>query len=167
MKKIRFSALIIALFMFAATLLSCGPAANNEVKCTISIVINGEAIVDELECPVKTSNGEDPTVLKALEVALNFLGVDYEFDSTNLKRIMFDGVEYAAGLDEAGENLWFWNYTANGEEPEKGSPSINVVNDGDKIVFTYTNLPVEKQEEQVEVEDEDVENADAEDEAEG
>lgn len=170
MKKIKISALIIAILMLTATVISCAPAASNEVNCTISVIAGDKAICDALDCPVKLNNGENPTVLQALEVALQFLGDDYEFDSTNLKRLMHDGVEYAAGIDESGENLWFWNYTANGVEPEKGSPAINVINEGDVIVFTYTSLPVEnneKTEDSEEDEEADTEDAAAEDEAEG
>ena len=82
-------------------------------------------------------------VIDALKIALDFLGVDYEIGSTNLKRLVYDGVEYAEGRDAEGKNHWFWVYTANGVEPENGSAAVNELNEGDYIEFVYTSIPVE------------------------
>ncbi len=139
MKKIRIASLVIAIMMLCVCFASCG-GSSNQVNCKISIAVNGEYIVDHVECPVKS---EAPVVMDALELALEYLGVDYELGSTNLKRIVVDGVEYAEGPDAANENHRFWVYTANGVEPDKGSAAVNALNEGDDIVFTYTSIPIE------------------------
>ena len=143
MKKIRIAAIIMALVMLCASVISCNGGAAKQVKCTISVVVDGEYIVDTLECPVKANGDNAPVVIDALKVALDYLGVDYEIGSTNLKRLVFDGVEYAEGRDAEGKNHRFWVYTANGEEPENGSAVVNVLNDGDYIEFIYDSIPVE------------------------
>ena len=158
MKSLRISALIVAVIMLASCVISCGNgnAASNKVTCTLSVEIKGITVIDSLEVPVESTEDSPATVLKALEIALQYSNYQYECDSTNLKRVVVDGTEYAAGIE--GENLWFWNYTANGAEPEKGSPAINLLNNGDVIVFSYTSIPVEVEEEQPEETDEDVED---------
>ena len=176
MKKIRIAAIVMALVMVCAGVISCGGGASKEVNCTMSVVVDGEYLVDSLEVPTKGSADAEPVVLDALKIALDYLGVEYELGSTNLKRIVFDGHEYGEGRDAEGKNHWFWVYTCNGVEPENGSAAVNTINEGDYIEFIYTSIPVEEDvetEETDETEDGEVEeNADAaeegtEDEAEG
>ena len=145
MKKTRIAAIVMAILMLGASMISCAGGASKEVKCTLSVVVDGEYLVDSLEVPTKGSGDADPVVLDALKIALDYLGVNYELGSTNLKRVMFDGKEYAEGRDAEGKNHWFWVYTCNGVEPENGSAAVNAVNEGDYIEFIYTSIPVEEE----------------------
>lgn len=140
MKKVKIISVLLAALVLCGCLVSCGGNANKQVNCTISVVVGGEYIVDHVSCPVK---GESPVVLDALTMALDFLKIDYELGSTNLKRVIVDDVEYAEGRDASGENHWFWEYTVNGTVPEHGSAAANAIAEGDDIVFSFTSISVD------------------------
>ena len=167
MKKIKAAAIVMAVLMLCASMLSYAGGSSKEVKCTMSVVVDGEYLVDSLEVPAKGVNDADPVVLDALKIALDYLGVEYELGSTNLKRLVFDGHEYGEGRDAEGKNHWFWVYTCNGVEPENGSAAVNTISEGDYIEFVYTSIPVDDGKSETADDDEgESEEADAEEETE-
>ncbi len=143
MKKTRIISLAIALLMLALCFVSCAGGKGKTVNCTISVIAGDNKLVDAVECPLKTNGENAPVVLDALKLALDFCEADYELSATGLTKVAIGGEVYANGQKEDG--FWFWNYTVNGVEPENGSAAINTVNDGDKIVYTFTLLETEEE----------------------
>lgn len=161
MKNIRIYAFIIALLMLAGSMVACGGGAAKTVNCKVSVIVDGEAIVDGLECPVKTAGDKEPVVLDAVEMALDYLSVEYETSETGLIRLKMDGVEYAKGTDKNGV-FWFWNCLVNDVEPETGSAATIKIADGDDIKYVFTALESESTENEATeiVEDENTDEAD-------
>lgn len=137
MKKIKIIALVMAIAMLAMTAVACG-AEKFSATCKISVVINGETILDGYEYTVE-KKGEQPTVLQAVTEAFTVLDYPYATDSEglSLQTLTVDGVDYTAGIQADGSGTAFWGYTIDGVEPSSGRAGNNTVSDGQAIVFTY------------------------------
>lgn len=148
MKKIRVTALAMALVMLCLAMASCGGSPKVSVTCKLSVMVGDEYILDHYEYTVQGTEANPPTVLQATREALQLLEISYEVDDEGLSFtcISSDGVDYKTGLDATGENIGAWGYLVNGIEPESGRAGTNPVLEGQDIVFTYTTTPLNPQE---------------------
>lgn len=145
MKKIRFTALALVILMIALTAVSCGgeKAEKVAVKCTVSAVVDNETKFGPYEVTVEGTVDNPPTVLKAVETALQLNEITFTIadDGLGFKSITLDGNEYKNYADDV--NIYGWYYTANGIEPENGRMGINLVVEGDVIELIYSATPFE------------------------
>lgn len=145
MKKIRFTALALVILMIALTAVSCGGEKVEKVavKCTVSAVVDNETKFGPYEVTVEGTVDNPPTVLKAVETALQLNEITFTIadDGLGFKSITLDGNEYKNYADDV--NIYGWYYTANGIEPENGRMGINLVVEGDVIELIYSATPFE------------------------
>ena len=145
MKKIRFTALALVILMIALTAVSCGGEKVEKVavKCTVSAVVDNETKFGPYEVTVEGTVDNPPTVLKAVETALQLNEIAFAIadDGLGFKSITLDGNEYKNYADDV--NIYGWYYTANGIEPENGRMGINLVVEGDVIELIYSATPFE------------------------
>lgn len=145
MKRIRIIALIFAFVIILSAFASCGNSSPKvEVNCTISVVVDGEYILDHYAYKVSGTEETPPTVLKAADEALLTVKIPHEIDSDYYSFVSISNgeVEYRTGLDTEGKNICVWMYTANGEEPRNGRAGTNPVLEGQDIVFTFIREPL-------------------------
>ena len=145
MKKIRFTALALVILMIALTAVSCGGEKVEKVavKCTVSAVVDNETKFGPYEVTVEGTVDNPPTVLKAVETALQLNEIAFAIadDGLGFKSITLDGNEYKNYADDV--HIYGWYYTANGIEPENGRMGINLVVEGDVIELIYSATPFE------------------------
>ncbi len=136
--KIRLFALGLAVVLFALAAASCG-SPKVSVNCTVSVMIDGEYILDHYSYTVQGTEEKRPTVLQATREALQMIGISSQADAENLSMecITYDGVDYKSGMDPSGDKINFWIYTLDGVEPKEGRAGTNYVQEGQQIVFTY------------------------------
>lgn len=140
MKKIKIVALMMVAIMLTLSMVACG-SSGPKVNCKISIVINGETVLNQYAAAVEGSAEDMPTVLEAAMYAFDKCDIVYTVDDAgmSLESITVDSVEYKNGLAADG-SINKWLYTANGVEPESGKAGTNLIEEGMEIVFTYTNI---------------------------
>ncbi len=143
MRKIKILALVMALAALALTVVSCGGNSSPKVtvNVTVSAVVDGETKFGPYDLPVEGTEAEPPTVLDAVQLALQFNEINCEVDdSLAITNITLDGVDYKKYADDT--NIYGWIYLANGIEPETGKMSTNLVNEGDVIELQYLISPI-------------------------
>ncbi len=141
MRKIKILALVMALATLALAAVSCGGGSPKvTVNVTVSAVVDGETKFGPYDLPVEGTEDDLPTVLDAVQLALQFNEINCEVDSNNrISNITLDGVDYKAYNDEV--NIYGWIYLANGIEPETGKMATNTINEGDVIELQYIVTP--------------------------
>lgn len=148
MKKIRVAALVLAMIMLTFSIAACSKTEKVKVNCTVSVIIDGEVMLDNYAYQVEGPVDNPPTVLQAVQEACMTLDIPCEADDAGLsvESFTFDGVTYSSGSD--GENIYGWYYTINGVEPEAGSGRAGnrPVEEGQAICYTYTATPINPQE---------------------
>ncbi len=141
MKKIKILALVMALAALALTVASCGGGSPKvTVNVTVSAVVDGETKFGPYDLPVEGTEDDLPTVLDAVQLALQFNEINCEVnDQGRISNINLDGVDYKAYHDDL--NIYGWIYLANGIEPEVGTMATNTINEGDVIELQYLVSP--------------------------
>lgn len=144
MKKIRVIALAMALLMLAMCAVACS-SEKVKINCKVSIVIDGETYLDSYAYTVENKASTPPTVLQAVSEVLQMVEYSYVLDDSGTKfaSITVDGTEYAAGMLPDGSGIGFWEYTADGVKPEAGGPGVNLIQEGQHIVYTYSFEPMD------------------------
>ena len=146
MKALRFVAIALVICTLAVLLVACGGGGNSnniKVKCTVSVSVDGNYIIDAFEFEATGTKDSAPSVLKACEDALILNDIGYEMDAEGKQFDMIcdiDGTEYRAGMDATGENMCAWVYTINGEEPNSKAVDTKV-KEGMIIEFSYYRIP--------------------------
>lgn len=137
MKKIKVIALTMVLVVLAVCAVACG-SEKVSVNCTVSVVVNGETVLDGYEYTVQNNVETPPTVLQAGIEVFTMVEYPYETDEDGLTItcLTIDGVEYRAGQAEDG-SFGYWSYTADGNAPESGRAGNNAVLEGQHIVFSF------------------------------
>ncbi len=140
MKKII--ALVLAVAMLSLALVACGGGGSTKVKInfTLSVVANGEKVVDGLEHQISANENKIPTILLAALDALAVNGIQYEAED-ELISISVAGTKYAMGKDET--NVYAWIYRVNGVEPTSGKMNTNLIEDGQNIELELIAIPLE------------------------
>ena len=140
MKKII--ALVLALAMITLALASCGAGNSTKVKInfTLSVVANGEKVVDGLSHQLSANENKIPTILLAALDALAVNGIQYEAED-ELISISVAGTKYSKGMDET--NVYSWIYRVNGVEPTSGRMNTNLIEDGQSIELELISIPLE------------------------
>lgn len=140
MKKII--ALVLAVAMLSLVLVACGGGGSTKVKInfTLSVVANGEKVIDGLTHQISASENKIPTILVAAMDALAVNGIQYEAED-ELISISVAGTKYAMGMDEA--NVYAWIYRVNGVEPTSGKMNTNLIEDGQNIELELIAIPLE------------------------
>ena len=136
MKKMKIAALIMVAIMTFGLLVSCSSAPATKVKISFFDEINGEFVVDSLEVEL---NKENPTVMDAVIAVKDkfatmegYADIEFTADGSSVK----DVDNCKEDLD--GDELQFWQFFVNGEEP-KGDASDVAVKDGDVIVYNFVS----------------------------
>lgn len=140
MKKII--ALVLALAMVTLALAACGGGGSTKVKInfTLSVVANGEKVVDGIEHQLSVNESKIPTILDAARDALDSNGIMNEVED-ELISITVAGTKYAMGKDDA--NVYAWIYRVNGVEPTSGKMNTNLIEDGQSIELELITIPLE------------------------
>lgn len=141
MKKII--ALVLALAMITLALASCGGGGSSskvQINFTLSIVANGEKVIDGIEHTISAKETAIPTILLAALDALDTNGIMYEADD-ELVSITVAGTKYAMGKDDA--NVYAWIYRVNGVEPTSGKMNTNLIEDGQTIELELISIALE------------------------
>lgn len=140
MKKII--ALVLAVAMLSLALVACGSGGSTKVKInfTLSVVANGEKVVDGLEHQISANENKIPTILDAARDALDVNGIMCEAED-ELVSITVAGTKYSMGKDDA--NVYAWIYRVNGVEPTSGKMNTNLIEDGQNIELELIAIPLE------------------------
>lgn len=140
MKKII--ALVLALAMVTLALAACGGGGSTKVKInfTLSVVANGEKVVDGIEHQLSVNENKIPTILEAACDALAVNAIQYEAEE-DLISISVAGTKYAMGKDDT--NVYAWIYRVNGVEPTSGKMNTNLIEDGQNIELELITIPLE------------------------
>ena len=140
MKKII--ALVLALAMITLVLASCGGGSSSKVQInfTLSVVANGEKVIDGIEHKLSVNENKIPTILDAARDALDTNGIMYEAED-ELISITIAGTKYAMGKDDT--NVYAWIYRVNGVEPSSGKMNTNLIEDGQNIELELISIALE------------------------
>ncbi len=140
MKKII--ALVLALAMITLVLASCGGGNSSKVQInfTLSVVANGEKVIDGIEHQLSVNENKIPTILEAARDALDTNGIMNEVED-ELISITVAGTKYAMGKDDA--NVYAWIYRVNGVEPTSGKMNTNLIEDGQSIELELISIALE------------------------
>lgn len=146
MKKIRITAIAIAMLMLCMTMAACN-AGSPKVSATFTLsVVNGDEVyVDGYSYTVEGTEAEPPTVLQGVREALQTLDIATEADSENLSlaSLTYDGVTYE-NYSSDGANIYAWIYSINGEEAT-GRAGMTTMQDGWNIEYSLLVTPIENQ----------------------
>ncbi len=141
MKLMKYFAFALALLLLSVSFIGCQPAENKEtatINVTVSVVAPDKTILEPVTIPVTYPVDDPATVIIAITNALDENALSYVLSTDeNHVNAIEDYMEGIEGEGEA-EYLCFWDYTLNGVAPEDNvSAGTHVINDGDKIVYTF------------------------------
>ncbi|MBQ5886873.1 MAG: DUF4430 domain-containing protein [Clostridia bacterium] len=128
MKKIKIFALVLAIAMLSACLISCG-TQKIKVEAKVGVYVGEEFLLNPFSVTVQ--GVEAPTILQAVREALELNGIEYESDEMGIKSIAGNAYK------NDGKTTCFWTYTINGEEPSSGRAGNTAINEGDTIIYVY------------------------------
>lgn len=125
----RFLSLVI-IFVFALSAL-CSCAGQTEIRVKLVVEAGEDRILSQRISITDAMNDGISVIEVVNEAAANFPTFDVTLNegATSVKDV---GV-YKTGTYQ-GHNV-YWTYTINGEEPQKGKASDNLVKDGDTIRY--------------------------------
>lgn len=130
MKRMARIAVMLVVLMIASALVSCAGEIV-ETKVTLKITVGSEQIFNG---DITVTNAS-PTVLQIVkEAELLYPGaftVKYDPEDTYVQQI---NQYYNTEIDG---NIYLWEYKINGEFPETGKASTNVVANGDVIEYVF------------------------------
>ena len=142
MKKTKIIAFVLVVAMAALALVACTPASPRvKINCTISIVVDGEKLLDSYAYTVSGTEEKMPTVLQTVREALTVADIQHEADDEEFLSVTINGKTYARGMDE--ENVYSWIYTVNGKEPTSGRMHNNVVEEGASYELELISIPLD------------------------
>lgn len=131
MKKRKIFALILAVVMICMAVASCADSTPKvKVTATFTVIVDGNAVVNEKTMEVEGTKDSAPTVLAAICDVLEEYGMIPEYAENSLTAVMINGVTYATGDDGA------WFFTINGEDGTRAGQTV--LSEGDVIVYTYS-----------------------------
>jgi hypothetical protein len=140
MKKII--AFVLVAVMLALTFTACGSAPTKvRINCTVSVVVNGEKLLDTFPYTVTGTEEKMPTVLQTVVEAFTVADIPCEYNDEEFLSVSFNGTKYARGMDE--ENVYSWIYRVDGVEPTSGRMSNNTVAEGQNIELELIAIPLE------------------------
>ena len=128
MKKFKIFALVLAVAMLSACLISCG-TQKVKVEAKVGVYVGEEFLLNPFSVTVQSV--EAPTILQAVREALELNGIEYEADEMGIKSIAGNAYK------NDGKTTCFWTYTINGEEPSSGRAGNTAINEGDTIIYVY------------------------------
>ena len=128
MKKFKIFALVLAVAMLSACLISCG-TQKIKVEAKVGVYVGEEFLLNPFSVTVQSV--EVPTILQAVREALELNGIEYEADEMGIKSIAGNAYK------NDGKTTCFWTYTINGEEPSSGRAGNTPINEGDTIIYVY------------------------------
>ncbi len=154
MKFIKITALLLAVLMLSVAMIGCESGEQKETKTinvTVSVVAPDKTILEPVTIPVTYTADEPATVMIAVTNALDENALSYVLsdDENHINAIE----DYADAIEGEGDAqmICFWEYTLNGvASADDVSAGTNLINDGDKIVYTYVKELASEMEEDAE-----------------
>ena len=133
MKKFKLIALALAVLMLSACFVGCEKTEKVTVNVTVSVFANDEILVQPLAVPVEAPVDDPATILDCVRHAFELNAIEFEANEMSITSIqgLADKVE--------GDRTYWWDFTINGAIPETGRAGTITANEGDVIVFTYSN----------------------------
>lgn len=133
MKFIKIVSLVLAVTFLSVLLPACGEVVTvNDVKLSVLLEdTKGKLSVhlDAMASDIKSTDGENPTVLDAVIQILEENGIQYKLDSNG------ESIRTIKSKSETtrGGYSYFWEFTVNGEEGKRAGEME--VSEGDVIVY--------------------------------
>ena len=131
MRKFKRIALVCALILVGAMIVSCGASTKVSVNVKVVVMAEDEIYFGPVEVQVEGTTDNPPTVLQCAQEAFILNDFRYENDEYSILSIG----DYKEKTE--GDYQYFWVYTINGVEPTSGRAGTIVANEGDVILFTY------------------------------
>ncbi len=134
MKFIKFAALTLSIVMMTLLLPACGEVVTvNNVRLgfiTVDTEGNETAFIDTMAADIKSTDGEQPTVLDAVVQILEENGISYKLDSEG------ESVRTVKAKSENTKNgySYYWEFTVNGKAGKRAGEME--LNEGDIIVYS-------------------------------
>lgn len=134
MKFIKFAALILSVTFLTFLLPACGEVVTvNNVRLgfiTVDTEGNETAFIDTMVADIKSTDGEQPTVLDAVIQILEENGISYKLDSEG------ESVRTVKAKSESTKNgySYYWEFTVNGKAGKRAGEMA--LNENDIIVYS-------------------------------
>lgn len=134
MKFIKFAALALCIVMLTFSLPACGEVITvNNVRLgfiTVDTEGNETAFIDTMVADIKSTDGEQPTVLDAVVQILEENGISYKLDSEG------ESVRTVKAKSENTKNgySYYWEFTVNGKSGKRAGEME--LNENDIIVYS-------------------------------
>ena len=130
MRNFKRIALVCALILVGAMIVSCGASTKVSVNVKVVVMAEDDIYFGPVEVQVEGTTDNPPTILQCVQEAFILNDFRYENDEYSILSIG----DYKEKTE--GDYQYFWVYTINGVEPTSGRAGTIVANEGDVILFT-------------------------------
>ena len=134
MKKFKLVALVLAVVMLTACFVGCEKKEKVIVNVTVSVIANDEVMFGPVAVTLEGDAENPPTILQCVQEAFILNDVPHENDE-----MAITSINNLADKEE-GEYTYWWDYTINGAAPASGRAGTIAAQEGDVIVYTYTQV---------------------------
>ena len=145
MRMLKRTALVFALLLVSALIMSCGASQKVTVNVTVTVIIPDldDVYFGPVTVPVEGKADDPPTILRCVKEAFILNDMKYETDESEVGEFSITSIgDYKEKTE--GDYTYFWDYTLNGEEPKSGRAGTIIANEGDVIVYTYYQVLTEE-----------------------